>query len=212
MLADEEKRQILERAQYEREVRKQLEPEPKPASWVESKLGLLLIGFLLTGVIVPVLQYAQETIKWKRQNHFDNVKYNLTGMRDALKDFTSEWAYTAGTFQNAASYLERKDVSAADIAKFAAAETELETKVYQQHARVVASLEYFPDRAKVGIALEAFRVAAAAYYAALRKNVARSGQDDIEKRISELNEKYTSVVETMRQQIGKKQDENESFM
>jgi CheY-like chemotaxis protein len=225
MLTDEEKQHILDRTQYEIQIRKELASEDKRAPWFESKLGILLLGFVLTGILVPILQYAQETIKWKRQNHFDNVKYGLTNMRDALKDFASEWAYTAEAYRQAMSYRQRKEISAADLAKFQTDETALESRIYQQHARVVAALEFFPERDEVSSALEAFQLAASDYYAALRASVeaipvsgarktggAPSSPPDLETRIVDLNKKYSAVVQAMYQQIGKKQDENESFM
>src|SRR6185295_1522004 len=101
MLTDEEKNKIIERVQFEAQIRKDIQAasrdddKPTKARWLDSKMALLLIGSVLSGVLVPLFQYTQETIKWKRQNRYENVKYRLGMMRDGMKEFVFVHAFNA---------------------------------------------------------------------------------------------------------------------
>jgi len=77
------------------------------ARWIDAKASFLegqakgltqashvLIGSLVTGLLVPVFQYTQQTFSWRRQNHYDNSKYRLPMMRDCLREFVSLSAYS----------------------------------------------------------------------------------------------------------------------
>lgn len=97
------KNEILMRLEIEREVRKQLdqgrEEEAAPAKgrwkWLESKLALLIIGSLITGILVPTFQYTQEKFKWHRQNRYDNLERQLASIRESLKQFIAVQAMSA---------------------------------------------------------------------------------------------------------------------
>jgi hypothetical protein len=77
MLTDEEKEAIAARIRTEERIRSELQPPPPTHSkyaWLDSKLFLLVAGFILTGILVPLLQFSQETIKWRRANRYENAK------------------------------------------------------------------------------------------------------------------------------------------
>jgi len=103
MLSDEEKQQIIEKLAFEKEVRGSLQKTdngtspPGSFAWLESKLGLLLIGALLSGVLIPTFQCTQETFKWTRQNFYDNIKFQLSIIREGLKEFILIHALTRRT-------------------------------------------------------------------------------------------------------------------
>jgi hypothetical protein len=59
---------------------------PKPAPWWESKTALLALGFVLTGVIGPWLQYVQKTLDVRRQTAFDLYSRQLTAMKETRKE------------------------------------------------------------------------------------------------------------------------------
>ncbi|MEK6410422.1 MAG: hypothetical protein AABN34_26160 [Acidobacteriota bacterium] len=91
MLSDEEKNRIIEKIQLEEELRKTLsKKEPSGRSLINtiwekagSGLGLLLIGAVVTGILVPIFQHRQKTLEWERQIRYETVKYNLDMRRDA---------------------------------------------------------------------------------------------------------------------------------
>ena len=89
MLSKEEKDKIIEKAKFENDIKKSLDFEQKQRkfSWLNSKLSLLLIGAVITGVLVPWFQYTQKSIEWKRQNRYDSISYRLDMMRDCVKEF-----------------------------------------------------------------------------------------------------------------------------
>jgi hypothetical protein len=94
MLSEEEKQRILERVEYERELRAALSPEEKKPEKKEQKsvwdvlnsgIVLLLVTSMVSALIVPYFQRHQEQIDWKRQIRADNIKFKLGMMRDGLK-------------------------------------------------------------------------------------------------------------------------------
>jgi hypothetical protein len=54
--------------------------------WWESKTALLVLGFVLTGLIGPWLQYVQKTLDAQRQSAYDVASRELTAMREARKE------------------------------------------------------------------------------------------------------------------------------
>ncbi len=86
--------EVLARLEIEREVREQLarqQSEPSVPSgtgiraWLDSKFGLLLIGAVISGMLVPTFQFTQEEIRWHRQNRYNNLARQLGSMRESLK-------------------------------------------------------------------------------------------------------------------------------
>ena len=80
MNTEEIRDEIVTKLAIEREVREQLAkqqaeqnapPRKSRWAWLESKLGLLVIGAIFSGVLVPVFQYTQERVKWHQQNRYN---------------------------------------------------------------------------------------------------------------------------------------------
>jgi hypothetical protein len=101
---DELREQILLRLRLEHEVREQLALQreqagppapPPPWSWLESKLGLLLLGALITGVLVPSFQFTQESLRWTRQNRYDELNLQRNGIRESLRQFLAAQAQSS---------------------------------------------------------------------------------------------------------------------
>ena len=76
MDSEEIGKEVAVRLEIERQVREQLRnSENRGAAqnksrwaWLDSKLALLIIGAVISGVLVPRFQFTQEKIDWQRQN------------------------------------------------------------------------------------------------------------------------------------------------
>src|SRR5262245_53497303 len=116
-ISDEEKQQIIERLRLEQQLRTELqtsdeeEKTPSRFKWLESKFGILIVGAIVSGILVPVFQYTQETIKWKRQNRYENVKYNLGMMREGMKEFVFVHEFVAEAYERARPFIENPTLS-----------------------------------------------------------------------------------------------------
>src|ERR1051325_11030873 len=93
----------------------QAEQASSKSRWYESKIGLLLIGSVLSGILVPIFQYTQETIKWKRQNRYENVKYRLGMMRDGMKEFVYVHAFNAEAYERIRPFADNPKVVKQDF-------------------------------------------------------------------------------------------------
>lgn len=158
MITDEDRALILERLRAETSIRKQLaqeEPDdpPRRSSWVESKLGLLVIGALLTGVLIPLFQATQETLKWTRQNRYDNLKYRLDSVRSAMKELTLTHAFVAEAFERARLVRMDAPVSAQALKQYRLQILDMHNRRFQQNARFVGSLDLLDDTDREGIQL-----------------------------------------------------------
>ena len=145
MITDEDRDRIVERIRLESEVREELakteaKVEPSRWAWVESKLGLLVIGAVITGVLIPFFQTTQETIKWTRQNRYDVLKYRLDSARSSMKELTLTHAFVAEAFERARAFQR----GARDIEKLRAEyrvqSLEMQNRRFQQNARFVGAI------------------------------------------------------------------------
>ncbi len=241
MLSEEEKNRIVERVQFETQVRKEVQSagkdEQKPAkyAWLETKLGLLLIGSLLSGILVPLFQYTQETIKWKRQNRYENVKYRLGMMREGMKEFVYVHAFNAEAYERIRPFVDNPNVEKKDFDNYSSQHIEMQNRRFQQNAKFAAYLIYFPEKDRGGLreTYNDYLTSVQTYMGQLERMVqlryelSQSPKSEalaeLQKEFGELtqkvdgslgviNQKYDSVLQIMKQQIGGKEDETESYM
>lgn len=239
-LTSEEKNQIIERLRFESDLRKELqgEQEPKKRSrfaWVESKIGILLVGALVSGILVPVFQYTQEKIKWKRQNRYENVKYRVGMMRDALKEFVFVHEFIAQAYEQARPLVENPVITQKDIDDYNQQQFALQSKRFQQNAKFASLVIYFPAtkqgnlrqtyndyladvqafmgqlKMAVGIRSELLKKQSASSSEQLR-NQFQHIQEQLDSSINKLNEKYEAVLQLMKVQIGESENESENYM
>ncbi|HET6670519.1 MAG TPA: hypothetical protein VFH15_09825 [Pyrinomonadaceae bacterium] len=241
MLTEEEKNRIVERVQFEAQIRKDIQPaatddnKPSKLRWLDSKLGILLIGSLLTGVLVPVFQYTQETIKWKRQNRYENVKYRLGMMRDGMKEFVFVHAFNAEAYERIRPFAESQVVQKKDFETYFSQHVEMQNRRFQQNAKFASLLIYFPekDRANLRETYNDYLTSVQTYMGKLERTVqiryalSQSPRPDqkevlqlefqeliqsLDSLLEVINQKYDGVLQIMKEQIGGREDESESYM
>ena len=130
MLSEEEKAKIIEKVQFENEIKKTIDSEPKPKkfTWLNSKISLLLIGALISGILVPWFQYTQKSIEWKRQNRYDSISYRLDMMRDCVKEFVYLQAIRAEGFERVQPFVVKTTLDKNDYESFKSQFIELQNK------------------------------------------------------------------------------------
>ncbi|MER2623358.1 MAG: hypothetical protein ABTS22_05400 [Accumulibacter sp.] len=151
--------EVLARLEIERAVREQLarqQSEPSVPSgtgirtWLDSKFGLLLIGAVISGVLVPTFQFTQEEIRWHRQNRYNNLERQLGSMRESLKQFIAVQALSAELYDLGLAVLDTP-VAAADRPQREQWRKELralQARRVQQNAVFAATVFYFPGAAQ----------------------------------------------------------------
>lgn len=229
MLSDEEKAKVVERIQIEEQIRQELRGPPKRErfAWLENKAVLLLAGFILTGVLVPLFQYTQETITWKRQNRYDNTKYRLTMMRDGTAQFVLLWAQTVQTCRQLQPFVEAPATLPPEkYEAFLSQCRELEDRGSEQSTKVVAAIDHYPGRSELSekfnkfqekqtLLLATMKEIVAAKRAAPATAEAASAKDiamQMDRRFTEMNEAYNVTISSMKRQIEAIEHENENFM
>jgi hypothetical protein len=228
MLTDDEKARVIERVQLEQELKKTLDPAKGASRWafLESKLGLVLVGFLLTGVLVPGLQYFQETIKWQRQNRYENMKYRLGLMRQCMAEFVLLSAFTSEAYLKAEPLLGRAEpLDSKDQAPYLAQRIELQNRRFQQNAKVSALFVHFKAKDALDKDFNAYLRVVSEYMTALDAAVQRARAthrapgDESQERLQTLdvltlalNEAYDRVLAGIRKELSEVENESQSFM
>lgn len=235
MLSEEEKMHIIEKVQFENEIRKELSApiERKKFSWLNSKMFLLLIGSLITGILVPWFQYTHKAIEWKRQNEFDNINFRLKMMRDCLKEFVYLSAYTSEAYERTIPFMDKAYLSQKDYEDFEQQHIELQNSRFRQNAKVTSLLIHFPDANTLKRLFRDYAKNSSDYLIDLKhfvhaqycisnpsrcEKISENKEQSNKLRIKIdqhhiviLNESYSRVIGNMKQKIGRIEDESEEF-
>ena len=145
MIADDERERIVERIRIESDVRKQLEKDeattkPSRWRWAESKLGLLIIGAALSGVLIPWFQATQESIRWTRQNRYDNLKYRLESVRSSMRELTLTHAFIAEAYERVKMIEGKSPARENELQSYKVQVLDMQYRRFQQNAKFAGAL------------------------------------------------------------------------
>ena len=144
MLSEEEKKHITEKVLFEKEVGQQF----TRSFWfnlLDSKIALLLIGALITGLLVPTIQRHQEAREWNRQNRWAKINFQLEKMRECLRELTYLHAYAGEAYGIVESFLETDSLKHGDYEEFEQQYLDLQKRRFRQNASVRSLFIYFPN-------------------------------------------------------------------
>ena len=236
MLTDEEKNKVIERVQLERDIRKALAEEDKTKKpipllhniWgvASSGLGLLLIGGVLTGFLVPSFQAYQKKLEWERQIRYENVKFNLGMRRDALKEMMIAGTYVSAIIALIAPHKNEQPITKDEYEKLREQLLALQNDRFKQNAKVVAMLVYFSDYKKASNLFDEYVGSGTSYISTrierflyLKYSISNRGvnqQGDAKEladliagidETSELVHKFENILDYMRDDIQKMEEE-----
>jgi len=235
MLTEEEKAHIVEKIQFENTIRKELSPveERKRYGWIESKIGLLLIGSLITGLFVPTFQYTQKLWEWKRQNKFANLTFRLSVMRDCLREFIYLSAFAPEAYERIKPLLKETKLTNEEYKDLERQYIDLQNRRFVQNAKVISLMSHFKDiedfrklfeekysnafnlyMRYVGEFITAKGCASGLKQCGQKKDV-DPGLAEQEQRLSaklaDLKEFHEKVVAKMKEEIGRAEDEGKRF-
>ncbi len=233
MEPDQLKQEILERLRLEREVKYQLQKEtetapaaPKRFAWLESKLGILLIGAVVSGILIPGFQFTQETFKWMRQNRYNALTHRIDDMRASMKQLISAHALLSETYNLGMAVPEElAQRNAAKAEQYRARIRELRMQRIQQNGTFASTIFFFPAATQEGIRTawnDYLQAADRLQYAVDRTvNLAASAGAkgdaldralrQIEQQVPVCNQKYDAVLALLQAQIAEAENESARF-
>ena len=242
MDTEEIKKEILARLQTEREVREQLERQQgdqnapikkSPWAWLNSKFGLLLIGAIISGVLVPTFQFTQEEIKWHRQNRYDSLERQLGSMRESLKQFIAVQALSAELYDLGLAVLDTPSagVNRAQLEQWRKDFRALQARRVQQNAAFAATVFYFPTGSQqpirtawndlmrpsqqlqtlVGSLLDESKTGAGQKAIAGKHAEPNDVAVQLDTSLAEVNQAYDRVLSMLRQQLLEVERESSKF-
>jgi hypothetical protein len=232
-------KEISVRLEIERQVREQLRNiEDQGASrkksqwaWLDSKLALLIIGAVISGVLVPRFQFTQEKINWQRQNRYNTLERHLGSIRDSLKQFIAVQGLSAELYDVG---LELVDTDSAALRQTQMEDWRkdfraLRARRVQQNGAFAATVFYFPEESRDSIRkawndllLPAQKLET--LVGDLLNDVAEGSEGKLRKRLSanetavlldvclsEVNQAYERVLTILRKQLLEVENESAKF-
>jgi hypothetical protein len=159
MKPEDIKNDILLRLNIERDVRETLRRQQNEESapvkkssyaWLDSKFGLLLVGAVISGILVPTFQFTQEEIKWQRQNRYNALDRQLGNIRDSLKQFIAVQALSAELYDLGLAVLDARSagVDGPQLEHWRKDFRALQSRRLQQNATFAATVFYFPTESQ----------------------------------------------------------------
>lgn len=179
MIPEEEKNRIIERIQLEEELRRTLSKEEHSsgrsligAIWEKagSGLGLLLIGAVVTGVLVPIFQDRQKTLEWERQIRYENVKFNLDMRRECLKEFMLVGTFLSEAIELVEPYKDDQRIPEKEFEQLQQRIVAIQSDRFKQNAKAISMLVYFSNYEEASKLFDAYTSATSAY---LNNNITR---------------------------------------
>lgn len=234
MSPEEEKGHIKKNVRRANEVRKEtsIGASPKKFSWLNSRISLLLIGSLLTGILVPWFQISYRAIEWRRQNQFANVSFRLKMMRDCLTQFVYLSACTAEGYELVERFMDTAPLTHNDYEEFEQQCSDLQSRRFTQNAKVRSLTIYFRDAGRAKDLVLTYVHNCNRYFDMLRtfvrtkyaiSNPTNGEQTDLDEEdldelrdkidsyMTTLNNSYKAVIAKIREDIGEVEDESEEF-
>lgn len=202
-------------------------------SWLNSKISLLLIASLITGILVPRLQNTYNSIVWRRENRFTNINFRLKMMRNCLTEFVYLSAYPPDAYARVEPFMDTAPLTPNDYKEFEQQYINLQSRRFGQNAIVTSLTIHFLNAGQVKESLEDYMRYCDRYFRDLRSFVqikyrishpTNYSQTDVnEEHLDELggkirrdynrvlNRSYKRVIFEMKEEIGRAEDGSEEF-
>ena len=156
MLTDDEKKHIVEKVKFESEVKQQA----TGFSWftlLNSKLALLFVGAILTGILVPSFQHLQEKREWRRRTLWANTEFRLEKMRACLREVTYLHAYGGEAYEMVEPFLETNSLDHDDYEAFEQQFLDLQKRRFRQNATVQSIIIYYSNASDLDKLFKAYK-------------------------------------------------------
>ncbi len=233
------RKEISVRLEIERQVREQLRnigdqsaaTKKSHWAWLDSKMALLVIGAVISGVLVPTFQFTQEKINWHRQNRYDSLNRQLGSIRESLKQFIAVQGLSAELYNLGLEILDSSSAALLQARKEDRHEEfrALRTQRVQQNATFAATVFFSPTRSQESIR-EAWNnlLLPAQKLETIVGNLLREGAQGSDDKVSqkptanemavqldvslaEVNQAYERVLAMLRQQLQEVEHESTKF-
>jgi len=232
MLTPEEKERIIESVKFEKKIRRDLrDTDNGSSSWWNSKIFLLVVGSLITGGLVPWFQFFQSRLEWHRHNAFEHTQFRLTTARDCLREFVSLQVFLPEALERVQLLKETLPVEGVDAAQLMEEFVELRARLSQQNVKVLSLIMHFDKGeairsdyqdhvALTSVSLNKVGELVSAIYRAskadanttdLQEHIAKVTKE-IEGDMQKLNRLYTQIINAMKTEIGRLEDERSQFL
>jgi len=232
MLTQDEKEHIIERVKFEEKIRCEFGHEVKrPISWWNSKIALLLIGSLITGVLVPWFQFIQNRLEWRQQNAFEHTQFRLENARNCLREFVILQVSIEQILGYPHSQRETIQIETNQAGQLIINFVELKKELLEQSARVLPLFMYFNEAETIHSDYQNYVTLMSVYLnkvsqlinsistttrtdtqTANNQNDINKFNDELKEDIQEFERLYEKIFNAIRTEIGRLENERLRFL
>ncbi|WP_019528536.1 hypothetical protein [Dasania marina] len=210
-----------------REIRERLDETKKTVNWsvrLNSKLGILLLGVFLSGIIVPAFQYNQRAWEWKRENQYQAFQEQEQRKYILLKHVIASMVYVTRSSDVVMNLIKDNDTSAEAVKHALEVIAEAQSNRFEVNTSISYEKELIDDKElsiSVGQFFSAYNelivgqrdMVIALYDDPKARNSTRFGKSvaELVKHADGLNQNYTTLIASIKQSIQRTKDENKTL-
>jgi len=238
-MSEAEKAAIVARLELEQTIRATLAEKTKQGTsrWqlLNSGIGLLVVGFLLTGILVPIFQYTSKIFESRRLDRFETLTARIQVMRESHRDLVGTSVSPSEAYERVKPFLSPLSIKEKDLSEYRKEMFEINARRFAQNARVSASLAHFDEaiRSKATEVAERYFGLQTAFFSTLdniairrycNKFASQCGSDIsfpalerepgtvlLDKEILAMNKEYATLEELMINEIRRMENERAHF-
>jgi hypothetical protein len=187
-------------------------------SWANTKLGLLIIGAIISGILIPTFQYTQRFFEWRRQNQYNSYSENLQNKKLLLSKFIESMSHLAESHEILIDFYISKDKINIDRNKLLEKLTHIQAKRFQVNTEI-SFLILLTGNNKIKTEFTNFLKINQEYIYKSKKiitelnddSISKETFDDLKNNLSNIQTSFDLINDVITKNIKETIDENKNF-
>jgi hypothetical protein len=187
-------------------------------SWANTKLGLLIIGAIISGILIPTFQYTQRFFEWRRQNQYNSYSENLQNKKFLLSKFIESMSHLAESHEILIDFYISKDKINIDRNKLLEKLTRIQAKRFQVNTEI-SFLILLTGNNKIKTEFTNFLKINQEYIYKSKKiitelnddSISKETFDDLKNNLSNIQTSFDLINDVITKNIKETIDENKNF-
>jgi hypothetical protein len=187
-------------------------------SWANTKLGLLIIGAIISGILIPTFQYTQRFFEWRRQNQYNSYSENLQNKKLLLSKFIESMSHLAESHEILIDFYISKDKINIDRNKLLEKLTRIQAKRFQVNTEI-SFLILLTGNNKIKTEFTNFLKINQEYIYKSKKiitelnddSISKETFDDLKNNLSNIQTSFDLINDVITKNIKETIDENKNF-
>ena len=192
--------------------------DPSKKSWANTQLGLLIIGAIISGILIPTFQYTQRFFEWRRQNQYNSYSENLQNKKLLLSKFIESMSHLAESHEILIDFYISKNKMTIDRNKLLDKLTHIQAKRFKINTEI-SFLILLTGNKKIETEYTNFLKINQEYIYKSKKiitelnddSLSKETFDDFKNNLSNINESFDLINDIITKNIKETINENKNF-